>query len=310
MVGQDTIEEGNVRRIESNVEEIAEGDDRLMAPNSAPPLPAPEPSNEEEEEELALSMAKERIAPRGQATHDALQVRREALEERWSDDFEQYFRKLQSRVDGVLGRYLSRDIDIDKQKGYPFIADDFLPPSDLGILSDLLYRMAFDTSRGTFNVINASGIAGTVEFADDMPVVSAVLSNATARATLIHGTTKKGIQKIIERGLENGYSIEQLARGVPNDGFPGMKSLMNENLNRAKLVARTEIVRTQNLTVLGVYNEQGFGFVQAVDHGSDGPCLERNGQVFSVDDASTIEDHPNGTLSWIPMPRSYQAVPV
>ena len=35
-------------------------------------------------------------------------------------------------------------------------------------------------------------------------------------------------------------------------------------------------------------------------------CIERNGEVYHVNDAQNINDHPNGTLNWSPMPRTYQ----
>lgn len=34
-------------------------------------------------------------------------------------------------------------------------------------------------------------------------------------------------------------------------------------------------------------------------------CIERDGQVYTVEQANNINDHPNGTLSWSPMPRDF-----
>ena len=136
---------------------------------------------------------------------------------------------------------------------------------------------------------------------------------------MIHSTTTKVIRKALERALSNGYSIEQLARGVPADGFPGLQSILTETKIRARLIARTEIMRSQNMTTTKIYQEQGFQYVRADDvdggkHDNSVPpgdpygytCAQRHNQVYEIGDAYNIMDHPNGTLNWSPMHRSYQ----
>ena len=75
---------------------------------------------------------------------------------------------------------------------------------------------------------------------------------------------------------------------------------------RAKLIARTETMLAQNESTLSAY--EGTRTVQAVHaaddqmgHG-DEPCSIRDGQLFSLAEARTITDHPNGTLGWLPAP--------
>ena len=34
-------------------------------------------------------------------------------------------------------------------------------------------------------------------------------------------------------------------------------------------------------------------------------CAERHNQIYSCEDAARIDDHPNGTLNWQPMPRDF-----
>ena len=165
---------------------------------------------------------------------------------------------------------------------------------------------------------NEGGGAGTLDWADKRPAVQRVLAQAPMRAEMIHRTTSKAIGRAIGIGLERGYSIEQLARGVPDEKFPGIRSIVGEAENRARLIARTEVMRTQNQTTTGFYKEQGFAYVQADDVDGDPDdnyidpgdpygrtCAERHGQVYTLEDAQNIDDHPNGTLNWIPMPRGY-----
>ena len=163
------------------------------------------------------------------------------------------------------------------------------------------------------------GVAGTLDWSDKLPTVQRVLTQAPTRAAMIHRTTSKAIGRAVGIGLERGYSIEQLARGVPDDKFPGIRSILGETENRSRLIARTEIMRSQNQTTVGFYKEQGFGYVQADDVDGDPDdtyidpgdpygrtCEERHGQVYALDAAQNIDDHPNGTLNWTPMPRGYK----
>ncbi len=41
--------------------------------------------------------------------------------------------------------------------------------------------------------------------------------------------------------------------------------------------------------------------VEAIDGDGDEECAARDGQEFSIADADGIEDHPNGTLDWVPV---------
>lgn len=244
---------------------------------------------------------------------------RDELAEKWEPTINAYFKRLKSRIDGIIGRHLNRETDITKQGGFPFSASNLVPDSEIGNLSEVLYRMFVEVSRETYGIINASGVAGEATWSEASPVVSSLLTQAPARASIIHRTTKKNVQKVLTQALERGYSIDQLARGVPNDDFVGIRSLLNETANRSKLIARTEIMRSQNLTSVNLFKNQGFEYVRAYDVDGDPndtyipsgdpygrTCIERDGQVYRADDARDIVDHPNGTLSWVPMPRSYQ----
>tara|TARA_B100001123_G_scaffold308697_1_gene344973 strand:- start:5794 stop:7854 length:2061 start_codon:yes stop_codon:yes gene_type:complete len=306
MVGQEAIDEGEVRRLPSNIIES-------MNPSLETALPTGFQSL------LSADKAKAPVAPRGIKMGETLNNNRDELSDKWTPILEGYFTKLQNRADGIIGRNLSRDIDIDKAKGYPFSAADLVPDADIGNLSEILYRMFLDVSKNTFGIINASGVAGDVAWSEASPIVAGVLTESPVRATLIHNTTKKNVQKLIQMAFERGYSIDQLARGVPADNFAGIRSLMNESKKRAKLIARTEVMRSQNLTSINLFRNQGFEYVRAYDVDGDPndtyvpsgdpygrTCIERDGQVYRANDAFNIIDHPNGTLSWIPMPRGYK----
>ena len=307
VLGFDAIENGSVRRVPMAVMELEEGQSSQVAVSAAPV---------EQAHPMLTSVKTPSIAPRG------LIMRRRLIEDRESetDDLSRkvlrHFRGIRNRVDGVLGRYMERATD--QSKNYPFEIADMLPPIETGNLERILESAYRRVSKKTFGIINDVGVAGTLDWSDKLQSVQSVLTTAPSRATMIHKTTNKAVQRAVQMGLERGYSIQQLAKGVPDDKFPGIRSVLGETENRSKLIARTEIMRTQNATTVGFYKEQGFAYVKADDVDGVGDtyvdpgdpygrtCAERHGQIYLLEDAMNIDDHPNGTLNWMPMPRGYK----
>ena len=326
-LGLDAITDGYIRRIPAAVFEMADG--QSMAPVAIGAAPeAVEQSRQLYPTKVAESFdpwrvlggeekAPPRPAPRGAMTARRLLEDRETETDIMLPKLQQYFRGVRNRVDGILGRHMERGTD--ETKDFPFDADELLPSAEINGLAEIIRVSTARVSRKTFDIINDSGVAGTLDWDEKLPVVQSALTQAPTRATMIHRTSFRNIQRAIEIALERGYSIESLARGVPDDNFPGLRSLLTETEKRARLIARTEIMRTQNQTSVGFYQEQGFGYVRADDPDGDPDdnyidpgdpygrtCIERHGQVYSLEDARNIDDHPNGRLNWLPMPRDYK----
>jgi hypothetical protein len=270
------------------------------------------------EEALPVGILKApRIAPRAGILRRQLLEDREEVTDAVAPKIQRHFRGLRNRVDGILGRYMERGGS--ESKDFPFDADALMDPREIPNLTAILESAMTRMSKRTFKAINENGLAGTLDWSEKLPVVQSVLVQAPTRATMIHRTTNEAIRRAVSMALERGYSIEQLSRGVPDDQFPGLRSILTETENRSRLIARTEIMRTQNQTTVGFYKEQGFAFVRADDVDGDADdtyldpgdpyrrtCAERHGQIYSLEDARNIDDHPNGTLNWIPMPRNYR----
>ena len=233
---------------------------------------------------------------------------------------DRHYRILRDRVSGILGRLMERSVGVsDTKQGIPGNADELIPTGATNELVEILRNSYVRVSKAVYREVNNAGIVGAVEWSDKSPVVTGILSTVNGRANMMHSTTKKHLQKAIEIAMTRGYTVTQLARGVPAENFPGVQALMSETKVRAQLIARTEVMRSQNLTTTRLYRAQGFGFVSAMDpDGGRGDnfvdpadpfgytCAQRNGQVYRVEDAENIMDHPNGTLSWTPMPVAYR----
>jgi SPP1 gp7 family putative phage head morphogenesis protein len=116
--------------------------------------------------------------------------------------------------------------------------------------------------------------------------VERVLRRGAARVSKINETTRQAIADVI-------------AETLANDSVSGGISLFDEY--RAEMIARTEVMDAYNSAALGSYTEAGIEQVQAIDGDGDEECAARDGEIFDVDEADGIEDHPNGTLDWVPV---------
>jgi hypothetical protein len=67
------------------------------------------------------------------------------------------------------------------------------------------------------------------------------------------------------------------------------------------MIARTESMFAYNDAALGSYQQYGVTEVQAIDGDEDDECASRDGKTYPVLDAYDIQDHPNGTLDWVPV---------
>ena len=306
-LGFEAVSDGGVRRIPSSVFEVQEGQPATVAVDAAPV-------------EAALAAPVEHkapsVAPRGRILQRRMLVEREEETDALVSSLNRHFRGIRNRVDGILGRYMERQNP--DTKTFPFEVEDMLPPIETGNLGNILRAAQVRVSKLTFKGIADSGLAGTLDWSEKLPVIQRILHTAPARAQMIHRTSSRAIQRGVQTALERGYSISQLARGVPDDKFPGLRSILTETDNRARLIARTEVMRTQNQTSIGYFQQQGYMYVRADDVDGDPnddyvdpgdpfgrTCAERHGQIYQLADAQNIDDHPNGTLNWLPMPRGY-----
>jgi len=124
-------------------------------------------------------------------------------------------------------------------------------------------------------------------------VVSSVNTKVGARVTGITDTTQDAIAAAISQGYDDGLSPSQIADLI--EGLPAFDPA------RAELVARTETMFAYNAAALDSYGQYGVAEVQAIDGDQDDECASRNGRIFALADADGIQDHPNGTLDWVPI---------
>lgn len=140
-------------------------------------------------------------------------------------------------------------------------------------------------------------------------VVERALERGAARITKINDRTRDAVQAWLVQGLAEGLSpvalAESIEQGVKLDnGQPAFDEY------RAELIARTELADAYNAASIASYEDAGITQLEAIDGDDDEVCAERNGQVFSIEEALQIEDHPNGTLDWVPVIEPVKSAPM
>jgi hypothetical protein len=132
--------------------------------------------------------------------------------------------------------------------------------------------------------------------------VDRALSRGAARVTGINETTRDKIRDVIARGIDQGMTVLQVADLIEAGDFVGgLYSGSVFDSARAEMIARTELMDAYNGAALGAYGDAGVEMVEAIDGDGDEECADRDGQVFDIAEADSIEDHPNGTLDWVPI---------
>ena len=250
--------------------------------------------------------------PRSAALGDRLIVEREKLTDDLELGLKRYFDALRSRVAGVLGRAMQQTTTDAKIAPDEITIGMLFPDGARNELARVMGASYERIIRTTWQTIAESGVAGVLEFSDRLSIVSQIAALATSAAEGIDQVSRTAVSRAIELGIERGYSIQQVARGVPAEGFPGINSLVEETYqNRARTIARTEVMRAQNAASIGYYREQGIRWMRAYDPdgdpddnyiGSDGrTCSERSGLVYTADDSMDVLSHPNCRLTWTPI---------
>ena len=243
----------------------------------------------------------------------------EALEPK----LERFFKNMVNRTDGVLGRYLATDSDtlvLKLPSGLEAqgLAGELLPVGATQDLANTLRPSYERMIKKTFKELNDArafqrSATGPLQFNPKSMGIERVMAKPSASAREIVGYTQKRLREAIMTATERGYTTAQLANGVADDGFKGVRQITRETYkNRTAAIARTEMAKAQNGGTIAYAEESNTQWVQAYDpDGGDDKyvpagdkfgrtCAQRHLQWYSVerDQPYDIIDHPNGRLTW------------
>lgn len=181
-----------------------------------------------------------------------------------------------------------------------------IPPSDAARLM---------SAAGPFvrNMLeSASGVAGDLVgvggLTGEDPALLSLLSRAATRLTAVNDATREAVREALQEGISRGYSDFQIARGVPEDAFPGLRDVIEETYRgRADTVARTELAISSQEAATDRYARAGVNLVEVLDGPGCGwtehadPDVA-NGSLRSLDQAAQFPiAHPNCVRVFVPV---------
>jgi hypothetical protein len=199
-----------------------------------------------------------------------------------------------------MGRTLSDDSTETKSPTPPFNADNLIPVSADIEIQTMFRPLHMRIIQSTFNLLNGElGATDAIAFSETLPSVQHFLVQGSTRVTKINTTTRKKITEAITDGVNRGYDYNQIARGVPKDGYNGVRSAVKETYkNRARAIARSEVGFSQNNASYVRYQSAGIESVfisdawRGTEH--DDVCLEVADTVQPLSWFSTnMLQHPN-----------------
>lgn len=168
----------------------------------------------------------------------------------------------------------------DEQREYDRLGAALQP-----VLRSLIRQVGTQASAAFFAPVKAVSFMELVEQYVDQRVGDRIRS--------INDTTREAIREVISAGVAAGSGPAELATAI--------SEATAFNAARAELIGRTETMLAYNDAALGTYRAFDVEQVQAIDGDADDVCAARNGNIYTLSEASGISDHPNGTLDWVPI---------
>lgn len=175
---------------------------------------------------------------------------------------------------------------------------------DNAMLKELVKRYyveVLELSWDTWNI--ALGVETAFDLTD--PAVVDVIKLAGTRVRDIQQATMDALRDALAYGAEQGWSIDDLVRGDPENGIRGLRDIIAETYqDRARAVARAELGEAQNTATATRYGEAGVDKVEILDGGADDSapaCQEANGKIWTLElfDAHHLQ-HPNCSRCAVP----------
>lgn len=243
------------------------------------------------------SQAKANLPPKMARLHGNLQALRKRVNRDYTDTLKaSLVQFLDAQRENIVQRLRSNAAEVSRTKGKDprawFGHTERWDRELLGLLERPLTALAQGVSGHIEEAVQAKAVG--------VGIVDRALNRGAARVRGINQRTRDAVTQFIVVGLEEGLSPLELAellatKALLDNGTPAFDPY------RAEVIARTELMDAYNGAALGTYLDAGLSEVQAIDGDGDPECAERDGQIYAISDAESIEDHPNGTLDWVPV---------
>jgi hypothetical protein len=141
------------------------------------------------------------------------------------------------------------------------------------------------------------------EFRLDDEATREQLALAAERVVRIDQSTRDRLRDVLREGQERGYSDDEIADGVPAEGYGGIRGLYLETWRgRPETIARTELATAQHAASLDRYAATGLVSHVRIheNEDTDEPCASRNGTVVPLSEKPGLL-HPNCRMGLEPI---------
>ena len=131
----------------------------------------------------------------------------------------------------------------------------------------------------------------------DMEAMNILRDNNVALVKNVGMDARKTIVRIINEGLLQGQGIDKIARNI-------RKTTTAMTINRSKIIARTEIIRSYNQASINRYKNNGikkYQWLTAFDDRTCDDCAGLDGSMHPVDGGVRPHLHPNCRCTVIPV---------
>lgn len=178
-----------------------------------------------------------------------------------------HVRSIQERLAGVLARVLRRFFAEQAARvvaRYLAGLTDLLPDGERVLLERIVEPRVLTIVLAVSSL--AGDLVGEAPLQERDPAVLRILAEAANRVRGIDAATRRAIRETLRQGAERGYAPEQIARGVPADGYRGLRAVVREVYRgRAETIARTEMAYAAQEAAHDRYRAAGVQRVRITD---------------------------------------------
>lgn len=175
-------------------------------------------------------------------------------------------------------------------------------------VEDVMRPQIRRTMKLTIDVMNQ--LTGSKVKEDDTRLIPA-RARLLTKVKGINETTRREIDEQVKVGVDRGYSIDQIAQGVAEDKYPGVRGVFSKATKfRAETIARTETSAAFDQAAVVNYSEVGVDTLDVIgcEDGPEGHTMpgEKYGclsQGIPIREAPYIKFHPNHVGVLVPSRR-------
>lgn len=214
---------------------------------------------------------------------------------------ERFFEAQQRRV---IARYLAFYAVADAVAPQPH-AEELLPDQERRDLWLAMLPFLMSVFRQTGDL--AGLLVGLADLPENDPRIGVLLNEIGPRLDGIHRTTLNAISATLAEGTLAGYTVAQIADGVPEDGYRGLHIVAQVYMGRSRAIARTEIATVRQLAALERYQEAGLPMVRVSDgegcgwmYHNDPDKADRTHRTIFAARAYPLS-HPNCVRQFLPV---------